>query len=326
MSLLVEPNLVTTIIPVYNRPEFVVEAVESVLAQTHRPIEILVVDDGSSDETPAVLQTLAAQHQEIRLFRQSNSGPGAARELGRLNARGEYVQYLDSDDLLLANKFEDQIATLRDEPDAHVAYGKTECVNHCDEPQGKADRGTGDRYQCMFPRFLRERPWFTSTPLYRRSVVEAAGPWSELNNEEDWEYDCRIASLGGRLAYSDSFVSLHRRHDADAHLSSGGAHEPDKLRHRARARAKIYQHAKNYMLRDDRVSEISKDDWAFFSDYAFLLARQCSMVGLTTEARAMVSVSIEARGGKSAKHILFLKLVKFLGWQRAAKVVSLSKR
>ena len=99
-------GLVTTIIPVYNRPCFLREAVASVLAQTYRPIEIIIVDDGSGPETVAVCEELAAAHPEIRILHQENAGPGAARERGRLAARGEFIQYLDSDDRLLPEKFE----------------------------------------------------------------------------------------------------------------------------------------------------------------------------------------------------------------------------
>lgn len=319
MSLLLEPNLVSTIIPVYNRPEMVKEAVASVLAQTHKPIEVLLVDDGSTDHTPAVLQALALRHEQVKVFTQKNSGPGAARELGRLNSRGEYIQYLDSDDLLLPDKFQQQIAALARQPEADVAYGKTESISVDAQPQKVADPKTGEHHKSMFPLMLRERWWSTSTPLFRRAAVEQAGPWSPLSNEEDWEYDCRIASFGGRLAYTDTFVSITRRH-AD-HLSVDGGTSPEKLRHRAWSRAKIFQHGKQYMSLENRPTEILSEDWEFFSKYAFLLARQCALAGLTTEARAMTSISIEARGKKSMQHLVFLKLVKFLGWRRAANVV-----
>jgi len=319
MSLLVEPNLVSTIIPVFNRPDLIVEAVQSVLGQTHRPIEIIIVDDGSTDHTPEVLRSLQTDHSEIKVFRQENAGPGTARELGRLNLRGEFVQYLDSDDVLLPLKFEQQIAALALNNKADVAYGKTEVVQLGNKPRQRAGRNTGMRHDTMFPLMIRERWWYTSTPLYRRQVLEQAGPWTSMNNEEDWEYDCRVAALGGVLAYVDEFVSLHRVHDN--HLSHNGASSPDKLRNRALSRAKIFQHAKGYMQCETRPNDIEDEDWRVFSKYAFLLARQCALAGLSIEARAMTSVSIEAVGKKTPQHIVFLKLVKLLGWQRAAKTV-----
>ncbi len=112
------PGLVSIIVPVFNRPALLAEAVGSALAQTYRPIEILIVDDGSTDETPATAAQLASEHPaEIRVLRQVNAGPGSARERGRQTARGEFLQYLDSDDLLLPRKLELQVAALR----AHAA-------------------------------------------------------------------------------------------------------------------------------------------------------------------------------------------------------------
>src|SRR5207244_2098618 len=118
-------GLVTTIIPVYNRAPMLREAVASVIAQTYRPIEIVIVDDGSTDETPAAISELVSTHPEVRATRRANGGPGLARETGRQLARGEFIQYLDSDDLLLPRKFEWQVAALRRSSECGVAYGIT---------------------------------------------------------------------------------------------------------------------------------------------------------------------------------------------------------
>src|SRR5688572_4625209 len=119
-------TLVSTIIPVHNRSGLLREAVASVLAQTYRPIEVIIVDDGSTDDTAGVADGLAREHpEEIRVIHQSNTGPGLAREAGRLIARGEFIQYLDSDDLLLPRKFELQVAGLNAHPECGVSYGKT---------------------------------------------------------------------------------------------------------------------------------------------------------------------------------------------------------
>ena len=330
-SLLVQADMVSTVIPVFNRPDMIRDAVQSVLAQTHRPIEIIIVDDGSTDNTPTVLKQLSEQHEEVRVFTQKNAGPGVAREHGRLNVRGEFIQYLDSDDVLLPVKFAQQVAALKSQPQASAAYGKTEVIEFDAKPIGVAHRETGVAHTALFPSFLYYRWWFTSTPLYRRSVLEKAGPWSDAMNEEDWEYDCRIASLGGGLAFVDEFVSLHRVHKGhasndDAHLSADGTRDANKLAHRAMSRARIFQHAKDYMKLNDRPSSIEQDDWAQFSKYTFLLARQCAKAGLSSEARAMTTISIEAVGKKTPQHWLFLKLVTLLGWQRAARVVEATGR
>jgi len=312
-----EKGLVSTIIPVFNRPSLVVEAIESVLSQTYRPIEIIIVDDGSTDNTLDVLYSLEKIHPEINVFSQANAGPGVARELGRQNARGEFIQYLDSDDLLLPEKFRLQVAALNEQPDCSVVYGKTESTLIGEPLKGLAMRKTGTKYVSMFPEFLRDRWWGTSTPLYRTSVLNTAGPWMDTLNEEDWEYDCRVASLGGKLAYVDEFVSHARRHDD--HLSDQGSTDPAKLKHRCLAQHQIYQHARNYMSLDGRLTDINSEDWFFFSKAVFLLARQCASVGLTNQASSLIKLSIKVNGCATMKHYVFYFLTAMIGWRNTSK-------
>ena len=119
-------GLVTTIVPVYNRTDMLAEAVDSVVDQSYRPIEIIIVDDGSTDDTPAACDALAAAHPDIiRVIHQPNGGPGLAREAALGAARGEFIQFLDSDDLLLPGKLEAQVAALQQQPECGVAYGWT---------------------------------------------------------------------------------------------------------------------------------------------------------------------------------------------------------
>src|SRR5437870_9005869 len=118
-------GLVTTIVPVFNRAGMLREAVASVIGQTYRPIEVVIVDDGSTDDTPETADGLARVHPEIRVVHQVNTGVGGAREAGRTAASGEFIQHLDSDDLLEPRKFEWQVAGLRSRPDCDASYGWT---------------------------------------------------------------------------------------------------------------------------------------------------------------------------------------------------------
>src|SRR5437773_3781756 len=98
---------VSVVIPTYNYARYLPEAIDSALAQTHAPLEVIVVDDGSTDDTPRVL---AVYGDRIRVIRQANRGPGAARNTGIAAARGEYVGFLDADDVWLPRKLELQMA------------------------------------------------------------------------------------------------------------------------------------------------------------------------------------------------------------------------
>jgi glycosyltransferase involved in cell wall biosynthesis len=312
-------GLVSTIIPVFNRPVLLGEAVDSVLRQAYRPIEVIVIDDGSTDTTGAVADALALDHpDEIRVVHQPNGGPGVAREAGRRIARGEYIQYLDSDDVLLPGKFELQVSGLRAHPDCGVSYGKTRCVAAGD----RSWKRTGEKIEMMFPSFLQSRWWHTSTPLYVRRVVDDAGPWAALWQEEDWEYDCRVASQGIRLHYCGEFVSEQRAH-ASARLSHDGVSSVSKLRDRATAHRLIFGHARRAGIGPD-VREMQH-----FARELFLLARQCGAGGLPQEAEALFGLARAAAGsarGNGLDFRCYHSLARLLGWEWAGRIACFTDR
>jgi glycosyltransferase involved in cell wall biosynthesis len=285
--------------------------VASVLAQTYRPIEIIVVDDGSTDNTPATCRELLERHRDVvRVVHQRNGGPGTARESGRLLARGEFIQYLDSDDLLHPEKFGRQVAALRAHPECGVAYCYTRCYRIGDRPSDQPWKRTGETLETMFPSFLTERWWETGTPLYRRTICDAVGAWLNLSLEEDWEYDCRVAALGTRLVHCRDFFVDHRDHGGDR-LSRGRALDATRNRDRARAQALIFLHA--------RRAGISTSDphMRRFARSLFLLARQCGASGLPQEAGRLFNLAIEASGPERAGGLdfrLYRAAAACFGW------------
>ncbi len=310
-------GLVSTIIPVHNRAAMLREAVASVLAQTYRPIEVIIVDDGSTDDTPYACQKLAREFPPIRhVARRENGGPGLARETGRQLARGEFLQYLDSDDLVHPYKFERQVAALRQRPECDVAYCFTRHYRIGDLPSGRPWKGTGQTVETMFPSFLAWRWWDTPNPLYRRQVCDAAGPWSCLRVEEDWEYDCRIASLGTRLVHCREYLVDVRDHGS-ARLSRGPAYDPVRLQQRARAHALIYQHARRAGLGPD------EPHMKRFARELFLLGRQCGAAGLATESRELYELARAASGPERSRQLdfrLYRAAAACLGWQAAGRL------
>jgi glycosyltransferase involved in cell wall biosynthesis len=309
----VERGLVTSIIPVFNRASMLREAVASVVAQTYRPIEIVIVDDGSSDDTASVAEELARAHREIVVVHQPNGGPGVAREAGRIRARGEFIQHLDSDDVLLPRKFELQVAALNEHPECGAAYGITRWRHRDGTLDAHAWGRTGERIETMFPAMLRSRWWTTHTPLYRASLLDGAGPWLPLRIEEDWEYDARIASRGVRLCYINEVVAEVRSHHEPV-LS--GRVTPDTLRDRARAHEAILQHARRANIPDDAP------EMRHFARELFLLARQCGAAGLASESRRLFALSRDASGNDRDRmqFRLYALLARTVGWKNAARL------
>ena len=315
-------QLVTTIIPVYNRGAMLVEAVDSVLAQTHRPIEIVIVDDGSTDDTGAVANGLASRHAEIRVIRQANGGVGAARETGRLAARGEFIQHLDSDDLLYPRKFELQVAGLLADPSAGASYGWTR-MRHLDGSlDPKPWKRTGEVIAAMFPAFLESRWWETSTPLFRADVIRQAGPWTTLQTEEDWEYDCRVASLGTRLHYCPEWIAEKREHGVDQ-LSRP---TPERLQSVFRDRSEAHRLIFGHSVRAGVSADVP--EMRHFARELFLLARQCGAIGLPRESEMLFRLAREASGPESKRlqFRLYGALARALGWPAAGRIAGLMDR
>lgn len=120
---MVEAALVSVIIPVYNGEKFISEAIVSVRAQTYAPLELIVVDDGSTDQTAQVVQALGA---DIRYVYQPNQGPAAARNHGLALAQGELIAFLDADDLWPVDKLAHQVACLAVDEQVQLVWGNTQ--------------------------------------------------------------------------------------------------------------------------------------------------------------------------------------------------------
>ena len=261
-------------------------------------------------------ESLAAQHPDIiRVATQSNAGPGMARERGRQMARGEFIQYLDSDDILLPGKFAAQVEALRQHPDVDVSYGITWLRLVDGTLIKEPHKDTGKNIPTMFPSFLISRWWETANPLYRSSVCDKAGPWSDLSLEEDWEYDCRIAALGGKLIWCPKPVSEHRDH-AGGRLCRGSALDAARMRQRARSHELIFGHAIRAGLEDT-------PEMQHFARALFLLSRQCGAAGLAAESRRLFELARQASGHVRSQGLdfrIYNIAAGLLGWKNMGRI------
>ena len=128
-------GLVTVVLPAYNVGPYVAEAVQSVLEQTYEMLELIVVDDGSTDDTVEQLQ--AIHDDRLRVIRQSNAGSSAARNTGIVAGRGEWIAFIDGDDVWLPQKLERHVAYLRARPDADLTFAWSRVVDERGRDTGR---------------------------------------------------------------------------------------------------------------------------------------------------------------------------------------------
>jgi hypothetical protein len=241
--------------------------------------------------------------------------------LGKEKSSGQFIQYLDSDDVLLPTKFSTQVDALLQNPSHSIAYGISYEQDFSFNPplvRGPI-RDTGIHNNHLFPKLLNERWWTTSSPLYRQEVLLQIGSWKNLLNEEDWEYDGRIGALNTLLIWVPHEVSVRRLNITQDHLSRGGYTDPRKIADRVISKHFLYQYAlMSGVHHRQREMEI-------FARECFFLSRQCAALGLEKEAKKMFSLARQASNINRRYGLDFLlyKLFGYLmGWGWTSRLTS----
>lgn len=214
------PPLVSVILPVHNRAETILRAVDSVLAQSHAQLELLVVDDASTDGTRAALATVADPRLRVLTLAQ-NGGPAVARNQGIKQARGEWLAFQDSDDEWLPHKLQAQLAVAGD---ASLVL----CPYALPGPAGprrieaRMARAGGDIRHDLLDGW----PIITPTWLLRRDLPEGLPQFDEsLRCLEDWDLILRLGRQR-RIVAGPAEVCLHKHASADSVCG-----DPARMRH-----------------------------------------------------------------------------------------------
>ncbi|MFL6334930.1 MAG: glycosyltransferase family 2 protein [Pyrinomonadaceae bacterium] len=227
------PPVVSVVVPSYNYGHLIGETLASLAAQTYAAWECIVVDDGSTDDTRAVVEAYAAGDPRVRYVRQENARQGAARNNGIRHSSGAYFQFLDADDLLEPSKFERQVEYLEQHADVDLVYGNVRYFDSGGVGLGHSrvysvwdDGGqwmpeVSGRGRVLLEPLLRNNIMVVNAPLVRRRVVEAAGEFDAgLTPVEDWDYWMRCAVAGFNFRYEDAegVRALVRAHELSASL------------------------------------------------------------------------------------------------------------
>jgi glycosyltransferase involved in cell wall biosynthesis len=237
--------LISIVIPAYNAEHTILETIASVRQQTFADFELIVINDGSTDRTLDLLKTI--EDDRLKVFSYSNGGVATARNLGICKSTGEFIAFLDADDLWADDKLELQLAALKEHPSAGLAYSWTYNISE----EGKLlyplePTFSGAVYaDLLLWNFLSNG----SNPLIRRQAIESVGEFRAPTTTADWDYWLRIAA-------NWDFVLVAKHHVFYRHLSNSMSTKIDKMKEeilitleRAFASAPLkFQHLKQQSL------------------------------------------------------------------------------
>ena len=206
---------VSVVIPVHNGGKYLAQAIDSVLAQTHRDLELLIVDDGSTDGTAAIIRHYASMDQRVRCLSQINRGVAAAGNRGLEEARSEWVARLDADDIFLPEKLERQADFLRRNPTVKIVGALACFICRAGRPLGLV--GTeGPFTRAEYDRLVRKnRPVYfvnSSTLMHRETVLAAGGYREAFAPAEDVDLWIRMAERGHLMLKVPEALLRYRLH------------------------------------------------------------------------------------------------------------------
>lgn len=201
---------VSVIIPTFNRAELVVEALTSVERLRWRDVEVIVVDDGSTDGTDAVIAKIQSEgfRWPLDYIWQPNAGPAAARNVGRMRSRGEFIYHLDSDDLVASDAFDELITAMH----RHAAIYAVGVVENTDRDGNRLADQPFSTHGIVAGDILKSN-WYTHAAIYRRDILDRIDGYNEaLRTGEDTELHWRIMASAGPPAVHDGLIATRRVH------------------------------------------------------------------------------------------------------------------
>ena len=233
--------LISVVIPVYNGEKTIAETIESVLNQSFSNFEIVVINDGSQDSTLDVIASI--QDPRIKIFSYPNAGLSASRNRGISQSSGEFIAFLDADDLWTPDKLEAQLTALQENPNAAVAYSWTDFIDETSQflKPGPHFTISGDVYaELLRGNFLANG----SNPLIRRQALIKVGSFDvSFSGVADWELYLRLAThyhfvavpspqILYRLSANSMSTNLFKQEaDSIQFIEQAYAQAPESLQH-----------------------------------------------------------------------------------------------
>ena len=219
---------VSVIIPVYNGAKFIKNAIDSVIGQTNQNFEIIVIDDGSIDNTPNILKGYG---DKIKYNTQENKGQASAINKGLKMSEGEYIAYLDSDDMYYPEKLEEQLQYFHNHPDVSLVYSDRYHIDSSAKNISLVQSRQLDHFL-----FLQENRLSRSSVMHRRKCLDEVGVFDNcISGSDDWDMWIRMSEKY-KFGYINKPLIKYRIHENNLSQT-----RPNRLNHNRWTRMKIIQ-------------------------------------------------------------------------------------
>ncbi|WP_415407806.1 glycosyltransferase family 2 protein [Sulfurovum sp. CS9] len=207
---------VSILIPLYNSEEYIAETIDSCLKQTYENIEIIIVDDESTDSSLDIAKEYENKHANIKVEAQKNSGAPVARNRAFALSTGEYIQYIDADDLLHPDKIRLQIEVLKNSDDLTIVFGKygyfIKTIENIDWKDLPVNKNYNDPKQFLLNLWENGVAIIPHLWLIPRKLIEESGGWDEsLVKNQDGEFFSRVVFIANKVFFVENSIGYYRR-------------------------------------------------------------------------------------------------------------------
>lgn len=304
-----DPIRVSVVIPTYNQSQFLACAIESVLANTMQPVDIVVVDDGGDDRAAV---EVCARYARVRFMRQENQGVSATRNSGMRTSTGDWILFLDADDWLKEDAIANLASAVRSSPHVGLVIGRserqsTDGLSKCQQSR-LVDGSAGSYCGLLAADIL----WHPAQVLFRKNVLEENGGWKLRVGAEDLELLLRIASRNSYVAIPNvvsvyfqhagnassdpwrmyrSIALCFRAHEEDARLSPAGRGEFIQAR-----KARLDFYARGILLSGYSRLKDTGRPWKLIKALSFVAVRRPTQIGW------FFKLSLQRLGGRRPVH------------------------
>ena len=306
--------MVSVIIPTYNRAHTIGETLNSLSAQVYQDWECIIIDDGSTDQTAALMSHYVEKDPRFIFYPRPDAvskGPNSCRNYGFTKVQGEFILWLDSDDLLMPNALHNIIPNFKDGTDAVISK-----VSFTDLSTGKFLKSSVISSNNLIADYLTGKvSFYISGPVWRRSYLEHKTLFDPLlSNLDDWDFNLRRIYENPRLVYLEEAAVKYRIH-ADSLSQEIGKANQIEISSEFRARNRHLQILKDrdkanfkvlleftferykYLLREALLKKQPARHW-LFANYARMLSKHKRYFALTKAGAAFFSMSVFKKGYK----------------------------